>query len=144
MPCLDQRPTMAMPSPKRSITRSEEVLFLKAANGIIDLMVNREVLALHEATAGSSILFTTSTHQRLFNIWLVDFLSPTDPELPVESMSFLNALERRIGTASTLGARPDPPIGPSVASNKPSTWYVGRLARRRRAVDDSHRVPEAR
>jgi hypothetical protein len=77
-------------------------------------MVNREILALHDTPAGSSILFMTSTHQRLFNIWLVDFLSPTDPDLPVASMSFLDAVER-------IAQRPAFDIDDSVAALRAAT-----------------------
>jgi hypothetical protein len=72
----------------------EEVIFLKAANDIIDGMVNYEMLALHGSTSVSSILFQTSTHQRLFNILLVDFLSLSDKRAPVQRSSFLGALSR--------------------------------------------------
>jgi hypothetical protein len=81
--------------PKQLLSEIEqEVLFLKAACDIIDSMVNREMLAVHDSPAGSTILFTTGTHQRLFNILLLDFLSDADDRLPVNHISFLGALRQ--------------------------------------------------
>jgi hypothetical protein len=70
----------------------EEVVFLKAINEIIDSMVNFEMLTLHGTDPDSTVLFETSTHQRFFNIVLVDFLSRTDKKAPVKQGSYLGAL----------------------------------------------------
>lgn len=70
----------------------EEVVFLKAIKEIIDSMVNFEMLTLHGTDPDSTVLFETSTHQRFFNIVLVDFLSRTDKKAPVKQSSYLGAL----------------------------------------------------
>jgi len=41
----------------------------------------------------SSILFNSSTHQKFFNIVLVDFLSLTDKRAPIKQTSYLSALK---------------------------------------------------
>ncbi|MBI3444493.1 MAG: hypothetical protein HY055_03835 [Magnetospirillum sp.] len=53
----------------------QEVIILEAVWGMIDDMVNREMFVLGERTSDTNLLPTTSTHQRLFNVLLVDFLS---------------------------------------------------------------------
>lgn len=72
----------------------EEVVFLKATLDAVDSMVNFELMSLHGVDPESSILFKTSTHQRLFNIALVDFLSRTDKRAPVRQSSYLGALRQ--------------------------------------------------
>jgi hypothetical protein len=69
----------------------EEVVFLKAINEIIDSMMNFAMLTLHGSDPDSSVLFETRTHQRFFNIVLVDFLSRTDKKAPVKQNSYLTA-----------------------------------------------------
>ena len=56
----------------------EEVVFLKAIEEIIDSMVNFEMLTLQGTDPDSAVLFNSSTHQKFFNVVLVDFLSCTD------------------------------------------------------------------
>lgn len=71
----------------------EEVIFLKAIKEIIDSIVNFEVLALGGNDPDSQISFHSITHQRFFNIVLVDFLSRTDKRSPVNQTSYLGALK---------------------------------------------------
>ena len=70
----------------------EEVVFLKAIIEIIDSVVNFEMLSLHGSDPDSSVLFSDITHQRFFNVVLVDFLSCTDKKAPVKQNSYLGAL----------------------------------------------------
>jgi hypothetical protein len=96
----------------------EEVVFLKAVNDIIDGMVNYEMLALHQNAHTGSVLFQTGTHQRLFNILLVDFLSRSDKRAPVEQTSFLGALRLII-------TDPQFDVEDSVAALRKSTLACG-------------------
>jgi hypothetical protein len=61
----------------------EEVILLKAVKELIDSMVNFEVLDVVGSDPDCNILFRTMTHQRFFNIVLVDFLSRTDKRASV-------------------------------------------------------------
>lgn len=70
----------------------EEVVFLKATLEAINSMVNFGLMSLHGADPESTIRFKTSSHQQLFNIALVDFLSRTDRRGPVQRNSYLGAL----------------------------------------------------
>lgn len=70
----------------------EEVVFLKAVHDLIGSMVNYEVLSVVGTDPDSNILFRTMTHQRFFNITLVDFLSMTDKAAPTRRKSYLGAL----------------------------------------------------
>lgn len=72
----------------------EEVILLKAVWELIDEMVNFEMLTLHGDDPESSILFETMTHQRFFNIVLVDFLSRTDKRAFIKQTSYLGALKK--------------------------------------------------
>ena len=89
----------------------EEVILLKAVQELIDSMVNFEVLDLYGSDPDSNISFRSITHQRFFNIILVDFLSRTDKKALVKQRSYLGAL-REIsrnpnfdvdGSATSLG-----------------------------------------
>jgi hypothetical protein len=71
----------------------EEVILLKAVKELIDSMVNFEVLDVQGSDPDCTILFRTMTHQRFFNIVLVDFLSCTDKKAPVNRTSYLRALK---------------------------------------------------
>jgi len=73
----------------------EEVVLLKAIKEIIDLMVNFEVLALMGSDPDSQISFKSITHQRFFNIILVDLLSQkkTDERAPIKPTSYLAGLK---------------------------------------------------
>ena len=53
----------------------QEVIVLKAVWELIDDMVNNEMFVPITRTTEASLLPSTMTHQRLFNILLVDFLS---------------------------------------------------------------------
>lgn len=70
----------------------EEVVYLKATLDAVNSMVNFEMMSLHGSDPDSSILFETRTHQRFFNIALVDFLSRTDKKAPVKQIAYLGAL----------------------------------------------------
>lgn len=69
-----------------------EVVFLKAINELIDSMANFEVFELRGNDPNSSIFFRSMTHQKYFNIILVDFLSGTDRQGFVRNMTFLSSL----------------------------------------------------
>ena len=79
----------------------QEVVFLKAIYELIDTTVNFELLTLLGDDPNTQIQFKTITHQRFFNIALVDFLSCTDSKAPVERKSYLSAL-RSIANAPSL------------------------------------------
>ena len=72
----------------------QEAIVLSAICGLIDEMVNYNMFAEEWSPSWSNILFRSSTHARLFNILLVDFLSlpqkrkdgaPFDLKLPSET-----------------------------------------------------------
>lgn len=71
----------------------DEIVFLKAIQEIIDSMVNFEVLELIGVDQNFQILFKSITHQKFFNVILVDFLSCTDKDAPVNKKSYLSALK---------------------------------------------------
>jgi hypothetical protein len=71
----------------------EEVILLKAIKELIDSMVNFKVLDLLGSDPDSQIFFKSTTHQRFFNIILVDFLSRTDKKAVVQQTSFLGAMK---------------------------------------------------
>jgi hypothetical protein len=71
----------------------EEVVLLRAVKELIDSMVNFEVLDVLGSDPNCNILFKTMTHQRFFNIVLVDFLSRTDKRASVSQTSYLGALK---------------------------------------------------
>jgi hypothetical protein len=72
----------------------KEVVFLKAIQVIIDEMVNHEVMKITGTDPDSQVLFKTMTHQRFFNIILVDFLSSTAQEVMGESTPYLQAISK--------------------------------------------------
>lgn len=102
----------AMPLTLRPV--EEEVAFLKAVNESIDSMVNFEMLSLHGSDPDSNLLFVTQTHQRFFNIALVDFLSLTDKRAPVRKQSYLSALQG-------IATQPNFAVGDSIASLRLAT-----------------------
>lgn len=69
-----------------------EVVLLKAVNEIIDSIVNFEVLRIVGKDPDSEIRFQSTTHRRFFNIVLVDFLSTTDEQIPLNKTSYLRGL----------------------------------------------------
>ena len=58
----------------------QEVIILNAIWGMIDDMVNFEMFVKTEQTTDLVLMFSTSTHMRLFNVLLVDFLSQPQPQ----------------------------------------------------------------
>ena len=72
----------------------KEVIFLKAVQELIDEMVNYEVLELIGEDPDSEIRFNSLTHQRFFNIILVDFLSQSDKNIMGEQLSYLGAIRK--------------------------------------------------
>ena len=70
----------------------EEVIYLKAVAEIIDAMINHEVLDLLGEDPHSEISFRSETHQKYFNILLVDFLSPSDKLVIKPPQSYLEAI----------------------------------------------------
>lgn len=70
----------------------QEVIILKAVIELINSMVNFELMDLLGNDPDSNILFKAPTHQRFFNIILVDFLSCTDKKSPIGQTSYLGGL----------------------------------------------------
>ena len=70
----------------------QEIIILKAAKELIDSMVNFSLMSLEGNDPDSNILFKEYTHQRFFNIILVDFLSRTDKKGPIKQTSYLGGL----------------------------------------------------
>lgn len=70
-----------------------EVIFLKAVKELIDEMVNCQVLKITGSDPESQIVFHSITHQRFFNIILVDFLSCSDKKVIGEQQSYLGAIQ---------------------------------------------------
>lgn len=87
----------------------EEIILLKAVWELIDSMVNFEMLKVYGSDPDSSVLFETRTHQRFFNIMLVDFLSLTDRRAFIKQTSYLGALKK-------ISASPNFNVNNSVAS----------------------------
>ncbi len=71
----------------------KEVIFLKAINELIDSMVNFEVLSLLGDDPYSEVRFQSMTHQKYFNIILLDFLSCSDKKVLGEQRSYLGAIK---------------------------------------------------
>ncbi len=70
----------------------QEVIILKAVIELINSMVNFELMSLLGNDPDSEIAFKGYTHQRFFNIILVDFLSCTDKKGPIKQTSYLGGL----------------------------------------------------
>jgi hypothetical protein len=63
-----------------AFTKTEqEVMILKAIWDLIDDMVNYEIFGKLTRTENATLMFSSVTHKRLFNILLVDFLSQPRP-----------------------------------------------------------------
>ncbi len=71
-----------------------EIIFLTAVHELIDVMVNYEVIKVSGTDSHSEIRFHSTTHQRFFNIILVDFLSQSDRNVMGEKISYLGAVRR--------------------------------------------------
>lgn len=70
-----------------------EVIFLKAVKELIDEMVNFEIGEIIGSDPHSQFQFCSMTHQKFFNIILVDFLSCSDKRVLGEQSSYLGALK---------------------------------------------------
>jgi len=70
----------------------KEIIYLLAIKGLIDEMVNYEMILLLGESPSSEIRFKTMTHQKFFNILLVDFLSRSDTRIIGETQPYLQAL----------------------------------------------------
>lgn len=92
-----------------------EVIFLKAIKEIIDTIVNLEVLELKGSDPDTQIILKSNTHQKLFNIILVDFLSSTDKRAFVKQTYFLDALR-------SISKNPSFNTDNSVASLREATY----------------------
>ncbi len=100
----------------------EEVVYLKAVTEIINSMVNFEMMDLVGSDPDTEVHFKSTTHQRLFNVLLVDFLSRTDERGPVTKRSYLSALK-------TIASHPNFDIDGSIQKLREatlafSTWLV--------------------
>ncbi len=70
----------------------KEVIFLKAITWLIESMVNFEIIDLLGNDPHSEIRFKSMTHQKYFNIILLDFLSCSDEKVLGEQQSYLRAM----------------------------------------------------
>lgn len=70
----------------------KEIIYLLAIKSMIDEMVNFEVIVLSGEDPNSEIRFNSMTHQKFFNIMLVDFLSWSDTKVIGEEKAYLKAL----------------------------------------------------
>lgn len=86
-----------MPKPKNTslnLTATErEVVILKAALDLINDMVNHQIFELLGENPNKNILFHTENHQRLFSIFLADFLSETDKRIIGSEKTYLEFLD---------------------------------------------------
>ena len=69
-----------------------ETIYLLAIKQFIDEMVNFEVVNLLSENPDAEVHFKSMTHQKFFNIILVDFLSCADTEILGEKQPYLRAL----------------------------------------------------
>lgn len=77
----------------------EEVIILKAVIELINSMVNFELMDLLGNDPDSNILFKAPTHQRFFNIILVDFLSsPQQTGSNIKQPTYLEDLTKIVNT----------------------------------------------
>ncbi|MDD4954411.1 MAG: hypothetical protein PHP17_00005, partial [Candidatus Omnitrophica bacterium] len=70
----------------------KEIIYLLAIKQFIDEMVNFEIINLHGNNPDANISFNSMTHQKFFNIILVDFLSCSDTKILGEEQPYLRAL----------------------------------------------------
>ncbi len=92
----------------------KEVLFLFAVFEIVNSMVNHVMLRISGSDPDCEVVFASHEHRRLFNILLVDFLSPTDRKLRMLPESYLDALKG-------ITDRPNFDVGGSVESLRSAT-----------------------
>jgi hypothetical protein len=69
-----------------------EIVLLYAIKNLIDSIVNFEVLRLLGEDLIAEVRFNSPTHQKYFNLMLVDFLSETDRHAPLTQTSYLDGL----------------------------------------------------
>ena len=101
--------------------KEEEVVLLKAVQETIDSMVNFEMLSILGSDPDTEIRFESITHQRFFNIILVDFLSRTDKSAPTRQTTYLGALRQ-------ISAQPSFDVDDSVRALRVATHeFVGWL-----------------
>ena len=70
-----------------------EVICLRSAQELLDLMVNYEMLELLGSDPNVTVMFKTSIHQKYFIILLLDFLSPASNRVTGDSQSCLEAIQ---------------------------------------------------
>lgn len=107
----------------------EEIILLKAVHELIDSMVNFEMLDIYGSDPETNILFTTGTHQRFFNIILVDFLSRTDKKAFVRQTSYIGALKN-------ISKAPNFNVNNSVGPLKKSTYEFSDWLEQEMEVDN--------
>lgn len=95
-----------------------ETVQLKAATETIDQLVSPSLFDLHGTDPESSIVFHEENSQRLFNILLVDILSPMDSSLAGASYSVLEGLEKISGAPKLVSE------GSSVASLRSAVHVI--------------------
>ena len=78
----------------------KEVIYLTAVIELLKSMVNHELMAVVGEDSHKNVQFKTMTHQQLFFIALVDFLSQTDAKAPVPPIPYLGALRAISNTPS--------------------------------------------
>ena len=122
-----------MPPPARArrarLTDTEaEVVLLKGTTELIDSMVNFELFDVAGTDPDSQIIFRTATHQRFFNIALVDFLSQTDKKAPISQTTYLGALR-------TVSKHPSFDVGGSVQALRQATLAFAGWLEQKVAVD---------
>jgi len=92
----------------------EEIVFLKAVVDLIDTMVNATMISVEGDGSQATVMFPTATHQQLFNVLLVDFLSSTQRDGPVTSKTYLDAMQ-------AIAATPNFSLGDSIAKLRTET-----------------------
>ncbi|MCF7892084.1 MAG: hypothetical protein K9L96_03815, partial [Candidatus Omnitrophica bacterium] len=70
----------------------KEIIYLLAIKQFIDEMVNFEILNVYGKEPDASVGFRSMTHQKFFNIILVDFLSCADTKILDEEQPYLKVL----------------------------------------------------
>lgn len=76
------------------LTIEDEVVYLRAITSLVDEMVNFNLFSLRDDDRGNTeVLFHSETHQRYFNIALVDLLSCIDEKAWPRRLPYLRALK---------------------------------------------------
>ncbi len=84
-------------------TAETEVIFLHAVQELTTEMANLDMIDASSGGKDLTVRFRDSARSRLFFIWLVDFVSPSDPMAAGEKITYLSALER-IGQAPSFNS----------------------------------------